>query len=206
MVSPRDFASWATTDLNIATPRWQLHVPGVRMMGAWTTNAFFAVNDVVSYGANQFLCISNHTSAANENLFYANDGYLSVSPKWSLFTEGTRYVADWTSGTWYKLNDIVKYGNTLYLTTVAHTSGIQFDVTLNDNEISIIENGIVSTIPDINIYSKIYNVGNYHKRNKDLVEYSDNIVAFCTEGKVTNGTGSALKYSKKIDKKVIIFD
>jgi len=35
-------------------------------------------------------------------------------------------------GTWYKLNDIVKYGNTLYLTTVAHTSGIQFDATKYD--------------------------------------------------------------------------
>ena len=55
-------------------------------------------------------------------------------------------------------------------------------------------------------YNKQYNVGNYHKRNKDLVKYSDNVVAFCTDGKVTNGTGSALKYSKKIDKKFIIFD
>ena len=55
-------------------------------------------------------------------------------------------------------------------------------------------------------YNKIYSVGNYHKRNKDLVDYSDNVVAFCTEGKVTDGTSSALKYSKKIDKKVIIFD
>ena len=37
--------------------------------------------------------------------------------------------------------------------------GIQFDVNLNNNEISIIENGIISTVPDINIYSKIYNNG-----------------------------------------------
>ncbi len=117
-------SDWATTDLNIATPRWQLHVPGVRIMGAWAAGAFYAVNDLVSYGANQYLCISNHTSAANENQFYSSD-----SSNWSLYTESTRYVADWTSGTWYKLNDIVKYGNTLYLTTVAHTSGIQFDVT-----------------------------------------------------------------------------
>tara|TARA_B100001769_G_scaffold274365_1_gene272611 strand:- start:623 stop:1027 length:405 start_codon:yes stop_codon:yes gene_type:complete len=55
-------------------------------------------------------------------------------------------------------------------------------------------------------YNKQYSVGNYHKRNKDLVEYSDNVVAFCTEGKITDGTGSALKSAKKIDKKVIIFD
>ena len=37
--------------------------------------------------------------------------------------------------------------------------GIQFDITFNNNEISIIENGIVSNVSDINIYSKTYNDG-----------------------------------------------
>ena len=55
-------------------------------------------------------------------------------------------------------------------------------------------------------YVKPYNVGNYHRRNKDLVEYSDKVVAFCTNGKVTNGTLSALNYSQKIEKKYIIID
>ena len=116
--------AWASTDLDIGTPRWQLHVPGVRIMGAWTANTFYAKNDLISYGANQYLCVTNHTSSANENLFYAND--LS---NWSLYTSTTRFIGDWSAGNWYKLNDIVKYGNTLYLTTVAHTSGIQFDQT-----------------------------------------------------------------------------
>ena len=30
-------------------------------------------------------------------------------------------------------------------------------------------------------YGKPYNVGYYHKRNKDLVKYSDKVVAFCKE-------------------------
>ena len=55
-------------------------------------------------------------------------------------------------------------------------------------------------------YGKPYNVGHYHRRNKDLVEYSDKVVAFCKDGVVTNGTLSALKYSEKINKKSIIFD
>jgi|TARA_B100001094_G_C18136553_1_gene775426 hypothetical protein len=55
-------------------------------------------------------------------------------------------------------------------------------------------------------YGKPYNVGHYHRRNKDLVEYSDKVVAFCTNGEVTNGTLSALKYSHKIEKKYIIID
>ena len=116
--------SWTTTDLDIGTPRWQLHVPGVRIMGAWTANTFYAKNDLISYGANQYLCVTNHTSSANQNLFYSSD--LS---NWSLYTSSVSFIGDWTSGTWYKLNDIVKYGNTLYLTTTPHTSGIQFDAT-----------------------------------------------------------------------------
>jgi predicted Rossmann fold nucleotide-binding protein DprA/Smf involved in DNA uptake len=54
-------------------------------------------------------------------------------------------------------------------------------------------------------YGKQYNVGNYHLRNKDLVNYSDKIVAFITDNKVTNGTLSSLRYAEKINKKSIIF-
>ena len=53
-------------------------------------------------------------------------------------------------------------------------------------------------------YGKPYNVGYYHKRNKDLVKYSDKVVAFCKEGEITNGTRSALEYCKKINKKFVI--
>ena len=55
-------------------------------------------------------------------------------------------------------------------------------------------------------FGKPYNVGHYHRRNKDLIEYSDKVVAFCTNGVVTNGTLSALKHSEKINKKSIIID
>ena len=116
--------SWANTDLNIATPRWQLHVPGTRMMGEWSPNTFYAVNDLVSYGAVQYLCTADHTSSANENLFYSSD-----LTNWDVYTTSTTFKGDWQSGTWYKNNDIVKYGNTLYLTTQFHTSGISFDET-----------------------------------------------------------------------------
>jgi hypothetical protein len=116
--------AWASTDLDIATPRWQLHVPGVRIMGEWTPNTFYSKNDLISYGANQYLCVTNHTSPANQSSFYTND-----FPSWSLYTSGITYKGDWSPGTWYKLNDTVKYGNTLYITAIAHTSGISFDLT-----------------------------------------------------------------------------
>ena len=56
-------------------------------------------------------------------------------------------------------------------------------------------------------YGKPYNVGHYHRRNKDLIEYSDKVVAFVTNSnRITNGTLSALRYAEKIQKKSIIFD
>ena len=55
-------------------------------------------------------------------------------------------------------------------------------------------------------YNKQYNVGHYHRRNKDLVEYSDKVVAFCLNGEISNGTASALKYAHKIEIKYIIID
>jgi hypothetical protein len=118
---------WAVTDLEIATPRWQLHVPGVRIMGAWTSNTFYAKNDLVSYGSAQYLCVVNHTSAASQENFYSTD----IS-NWSLYTQSFEYKGEWQPGIWYKLNDIVKYGNNQYICDLAHTSGISFDETKFD--------------------------------------------------------------------------
>ena len=55
-------------------------------------------------------------------------------------------------------------------------------------------------------YGKPYGVGYYHKRNKDMVKYSDKVVAFVKDGEITNGTKSALEYCEKINKKYVILD
>tara|TARA_A100001201_G_scaffold129531_1_gene114959 strand:+ start:228 stop:638 length:411 start_codon:yes stop_codon:yes gene_type:complete len=52
-------------------------------------------------------------------------------------------------------------------------------------------------------YGKPYNVGNYHGRNKKLVEYSDMVIAFVPTN-VTNGTRSAIRYAEELGKKFVI--
>tara|TARA_B100001564_G_scaffold334175_1_gene322460 strand:- start:617 stop:1027 length:411 start_codon:yes stop_codon:yes gene_type:complete len=52
-------------------------------------------------------------------------------------------------------------------------------------------------------YNKPYNVGNYHGRNKKIVEYSDMIIAFVPTD-LTNGTASAIKYAKDLEKNFVI--
>ena len=53
-------------------------------------------------------------------------------------------------------------------------------------------------------YGKPYYKNNYHKRNEDIVNYSEKVVAFIKDDIITNGTKSTLEYCKKINKKFVI--
>jgi hypothetical protein len=58
---------------------------------------------------------------ADESTWYSTDG-----ARWQLHTEGIYNRGDWADATFYKLNDIVKYGNDQYRVVVAHTSSGTF--------------------------------------------------------------------------------
>ena len=55
-------------------------------------------------------------------------------------------------------------------------------------------------------YGKQYAIWHYHRRNKQIAEYSDKIVAFIPKDKVSNGTMSTIKEAQKIGKKVVIIN
>jgi len=88
----------------------------------WTASTAYVIDDIVKYGANTYVCKTNHTSASNVNLFYSQD----ITPNWSLHTEGIVNKGNWASNYWYKVNDIFKYGNTQYRVTTGFTSGATF--------------------------------------------------------------------------------
>ena len=94
-----------------------------KWQGDWTASTAYVIDDIVKYGGNTYVCTTNHTSSA-ETTFYSTD--LS---NWELHVEGIDNKGNWTGGTWYKLNDIVKEGNTQYRCSVGHTSGGTFDST-----------------------------------------------------------------------------
>jgi len=88
----------------------------------WTTSTAYVIDDIIKYGANTYVCKTNHTSAGNENLFYSSD-----FSNWSLHTEGITHKGEWQNTNWYKINDIFKYGNTQYRVTAGFTSGATFE-------------------------------------------------------------------------------
>ena len=99
--------------------------------GEWSASTAYVIDDIVKFGANSYVCVVNHTSAASETSFYSSD--LS---NWEIHTEGIRHRGDWQGGTdpitsnnlntWYPVNDIVKYGNSQYRCTTGHTSSASF--------------------------------------------------------------------------------
>ena len=88
--------------------------------GNWATSTAFLIDDVVKYGGNNYVCIQNHTSPNNENLFYTSPG--TYTSYWSLQSESLFFKGTYANTTWYKLNDLVIYGGKQYRVTTAHTS------------------------------------------------------------------------------------
>ena len=85
--------------------------------GAWAGSTAYIADDVVRYGGNAFIALANHTSSA---LFETD---LSANPtKWQKMVGGVEYKTDHADATYYKVDDIVKYGPTLWVCTTAHLS------------------------------------------------------------------------------------
>lgn len=92
--------------------------------GAWTGATDYVIDDIVKFGANTYVCTSNHTSVASETDWYSTD-----LAKWSLHVEGITNRGDWAPSTFYKVNDLVKYGNTQFRVQSSFASTSEFNST-----------------------------------------------------------------------------
>jgi len=95
--------------------------------GDWSTSTAYLIDDIVKYGGNTYVVIANHTSQAATADFYTD---LAAS-KYQLHTEGLFFKGDWAGSTFYKLNDLVKYGAYQYRCILQHTSASDFAIGSN---------------------------------------------------------------------------
>jgi len=91
--------------------------------GNWAASTAYVIDDIVKFGANTYVCTSNHTSTADETTWYSTD-----ASNWSVHVEGIRNVGTYDQGTFYKVNDVLKYGNTQYRVTagIGTTESLEF--------------------------------------------------------------------------------
>jgi hypothetical protein len=96
---------------------WDLFAEGFDYKADWTISTRYKINDIAKYNGTVFICTQEHTSAATEFL-----GLEADQSKWDIFSEGFYWTNDWLVSTRYRVNDIVRYGGTLYIANTGHTS------------------------------------------------------------------------------------
>jgi hypothetical protein len=121
--------SSATTALGLEANQanWTAFASSFNWAGAWTVNTRYKLNDLVSYGGYTYVCNAYHTSAATTAL-----GLEANQASWTTFNAGISYQGAWSgSSVHYRLNDIVKYGASIWICTLAHNSTSTFSGATN---------------------------------------------------------------------------
>ena len=102
--------------------KWNVFADGLDWKGDWHEDFHYRLNDFVKYGSASFVCIDPHQSTGiGTGLGLEND-----LTKWTAFNQSLRYQAEWTPNRKYLLNDVVKYGASLWIATAYHTATSEF--------------------------------------------------------------------------------
>jgi len=102
---------------DLAASKYSLHSESLFFKGDYAASTHYKLNDTVKYGARQYRCTTQHTSAA------AVSGVAILNTaNFQLYIDATDYKGDYALSTYYKVNDVVKYGGSLYICITAHTS------------------------------------------------------------------------------------
>ena len=141
--------------------------------GDWTTSTGYVIDDIVKYGGNSYVCIANHTSPNNENLFYTTPA--TYTTNWQLHGESFYFKGAYANTTWYKLNDLVSYGGKQYRCTTAHTSSSEV---LNQSNFEQYSDGIT--------FRGDYASSTQYRLN-DLVKYGGRTYRVTTEHTSASG-------------------
>jgi hypothetical protein len=121
-----------TTDID----KWDIYAESKTWASEWASNNLYGVGDIVNYGGSVYECIVSHVSAATD-LEGLEADYTDVEDStekyWKLLQYGVQWRGEYatdsedSSQVRYKLNDIVKYGPTLYRCIWGHAPSVEFE-------------------------------------------------------------------------------
>ena len=123
--------------------------------GNWTTGATYLIDDVVSNGGKSYICVTNHTAAAQF------DTDLDHNPtRWNIVADGTQWAGNWQASHYYNPGAIVKYGALLYICKIGHSSATFVSPTYL---------GLEQDIGNWEVYATSFNwVGNWTQHTRYL--------------------------------------
>jgi len=116
------------TNLDNVPTKWNQFSDGQVWKGNWTASStLYKIGDIVKYGGLVYICIDGHASQSTLELDQS---------KWDLFAESLDWKGNWAINITYKVNDVVKYGGSVYLCNTAHTSAANTTAGLEANSSS----------------------------------------------------------------------
>lgn len=101
--------------------KWEVYAEGLDWQGDWQTSYDYKINDFVKYGGSTYVVNTAHISAPTAELGLEED-----IEKWTPFNQGFDFKGDWDYPVRYKLNDVVKFGASLWIANTHHTSQSEF--------------------------------------------------------------------------------
>ena len=96
--------------------KWTLVATTDNWVNTWSAGYFYDLGDVVTYNGITYRCIEKHTADNEAN------GLEADQAKWEIVTRSDNWRTDWTVGTRYRVDDIVRYNGIVYRCIVGHTS------------------------------------------------------------------------------------
>ena len=107
---------------------WIVYNSGDAYKNLWTQNTRYGIGDVVKYNGIVYRCIEGHTAADTAT------GLEQDQSKWEIVHEGIEYRGTWAPGTRYRLNDLVKFGGTVFRCKQGHTASSSVPVNFEQAE------------------------------------------------------------------------
>jgi hypothetical protein len=106
-------AATETLGLEADQQNWKKIVQSNNWIGSWTGGTRYIVNDIITYGPTVYRCTTAHTASTN---------FTDDSANWEIVLQESSYRNDWITSRLYRVNEVVKFGGTLWKSNAQHLS------------------------------------------------------------------------------------
>ena len=113
----------STLGLEANQTAWTILAKTENWKNLWSVATQYKINDIVKYGPQVYRCVTAHISASS-----SSDGLEFDIAKWELVYQQISYKGNWSASTIYNVNDIIKFGGSLWKCNTFHTSIAVFEV------------------------------------------------------------------------------
>tara|TARA_R110000851_G_scaffold78117_2_gene172322 strand:+ start:6145 stop:11028 length:4884 start_codon:yes stop_codon:yes gene_type:complete len=147
--------------------KWTPFAKGYNWLNLWAAFTEYKKNDTIRYNGIVYICLIDHQSASTIA------GLEADQSKWTIMQRSDFWKNNWTVGSRYIKDDIVRYGGNVYRCTIGHTSNDQVAEGIG-TELGLDSSVAKWELVHEGIEYKGEWTGSYHKTN-DIVKYGSSL-------------------------------